>query len=149
MSILGTIATVLFGQGRSIAGIIPDVVLEEKHTDSMVITDHPVERGPVGFVSDHAYQQPAELVMKVGWSDSSLLLNSVISGSIFSGITSLSDMYARLLDLMHQAEPFDVTTGKRQYTNMLITSLAVTTEAETENALLVTIRLREVVIVET
>lgn len=147
MSILSSIATVLFGQGRSIAGIVPDVVIEERHNDTMVITDHPVQVGHP--ISDHAYQQPPELVMKIGWSDSSMLLNSVMSGSIFSGITSLNDMYQTLLDLMQQAEPLDITTGKRQYDNMVIKSLAVTTDKATENALVVTATFRKVFIVDT
>lgn len=44
-------------------------------------------------------------------------------------------------------QPFDVSTGKRLYRNMLIKSLAVQTDAASETALLCTVGLREIQLV--
>jgi hypothetical protein len=46
-------------------------------------------------------------------------------------------------------EPFTIVTGKRTYQNMLLESLSTTTTRETENALIVEARFREVIIVST
>ena len=40
-----TLEQLILGRKRQIAGIIPDVVIEEQHIDELVITEHPIERG--------------------------------------------------------------------------------------------------------
>lgn len=150
-----SIEALLFGKKRQIAGIIPDVTIEEKHLDEMVITDHPVERG--SNISDHAFKQPESVTIQFGWSDSSNLLNGVLAGamsvlqggSMFDGLQSLNDIYEKLLEMQASAEIFDVGTGRREYTDMIIKSLAVTTNVETEAALICTAVFRKVNIVET
>lgn len=138
----------LFMTGRSIGGIIPDVTIEEHHTDVLTITDHPVETGAA--ITDHAFSNPAEVTMRVGWSNSNSLSNSIVSGSIFSGqINDANELYRQLLDLQKSRQPFDLVTGKRTYKNMLIKQLGVTTDRDSENALIVTIVLRQVIIVQT
>jgi hypothetical protein len=150
MSAISTITSVLLRDGRQLGGIIPDVVVEEVHTDTLTITDHPVEQGAA--ISDHAFMNPAELSMRIGWSASSLALNGVISGivsgSLLSGkIKSVKDIYESLLKLQRSRKPFGVSTGKRLYQNMLIKSIATTTDGTTENALVCTVVLREVILV--
>lgn len=152
MSLASMITSVLLRDGRKLGGIIPDVVVEEVHTDTLTITDHPVEQG--AEITDHAYKNPAELSMRIGWSKSSLTLNGVIgglvSGSLLSGgIKTLRDVYQDLLKLQGSRKTFDVSTGKRLYRNMLIRSLSTTTDATTENALVITVVLREVIVVQT
>ncbi len=147
MAFPSTIESLLFTKGRQFAGIIPDVTIEESHVDTLTITDHPVETGAA--ISDHAFKNPAEVTAKLGWSQQMALLNSVFSGGLFSGVGSLQQMYEKLLDLQASREPFDLSTGKRQYQNMLIKSLAVITDVETENVLMVTIIFREVIMVST
>lgn len=139
---------VLLMSGRSIGGIIPDVTIEEHHVDTLAITDHPIETG--ASISDHAYMQPSEITMRVAWSNSNSLTNSIVSGSILSGdISDANELYRQLLDLQKSREPFDVVTGKRTYNNMLIKQLSVTTDRDSENALIVTAILRQVNIVQT
>lgn len=144
---ISDVITLLFGQKRDVGGVIPDVILSENHVDSVTITGHPVEYG--AQISDHAFVNPAQLTMRMGWSPSSILLNSVLSGSIFKGLQTLDDVYQRLLDLQSLREPFDVLTRRRAYTNMMIQTLAVTTDADTENALVVEVNLVEVLRVRT
>lgn len=141
-SLPSTIESLLLGRRRQIAGIIPDVVIEEKHVDQLTITDHPVERGSV--ISDHAYMQPPEVTVRFAWSDSSSVLNQALSGSIFSGVQSLSEVYQKLLALQASCEPFDLSTGKREYQDMLLRSLAVETDASTEAALMAIASFRHV-----
>jgi hypothetical protein len=150
------LASVLLRRSRSIGDIIPGVVIEETQIDQLAITEHPVEIGAP--VSDHAYRRPAEVIMKCGWSNSSPLTIGgfsipFISQGLASSVMSLgekdfvTETYAMLQKLQASREPFNVTTGKRLYKNMLIESLAVTTDETTENALMVVCKMREVIIV--
>jgi len=145
MALPSTIEALLFSTGRQFGGIIPDVTISEQHTDTLTITDHPVEYG--AQVSDHAYKNPAELVCKFGWSQQSVLINSLLDGSILNGLTSLQAVYQKLLALQIKREAFAISTGKRLYTNMLLKQISVMTDVESENALLATCVFREVIIV--
>lgn len=140
---------------RSIGPITAMVTLEELGTDNLQITEHPVELG--ANINDHAFKQPAEVVIRCGWSNSSL--GSLISGvrqavaSIFGdsafGSDYVSGVYNQLLALQESRIPFDVSTGKRTYQNMLMRSLALTTDSRTEYALMCTVVCRQVIIVQT
>lgn len=142
----GEIISAFFSPKRSISSSVVSfqayVTLEERHHDELVITDHPVEQGAA--ISDHAYKKPAEVTLTLAWSNSSL-----------SAITSfqLSDynrfVYKQLQTLQASRTPFDLSTGKRRYQNMLIHSLDTTTDAKTENSLIITLHCREVIIVQT
>ena len=137
-------------QGRSIGGLIPDVVIEESHRDELTITEHPVEQGAA--ISDHAFKQPAEVTARYGWSNSAATLAGGIAGVL--GVTDaaapdVSEVYQTLLALQESREPFDLITGKRVYADMLIRSLQLHTDATSENALMVTVTMRQVIIVQT
>jgi hypothetical protein len=137
----GQVEDILLRKGRSIAGIVPQVVIEEKHRDELVITNHPVQNG--ANITDHAYKQPAMLALRYGWST---------SGALFSldlGAPSVDDVYSMLLDLQASRQPFDVVTGKRSYSNMLIRSLDVVTDKTTEKSIVVEVLLQQVIIVQT
>lgn len=144
---IDAVGSVLFANKRSIMGILPDVTIEEHHTDELIITDNPVETGTA--ISDHAYKMPPEVSMCVGWSASTGKLNLLVGGSIFGGATSLILVYLALQKLQSSAIPLIVSTGKRLYTNMLIKSLSVTTDEDSENALMVMITFKYVNIVKT
>jgi hypothetical protein len=47
---------------------IPQATIEERGTDDLDITDHPVEQG--ANIADHAYKRPCEVVVKMAWSNS-------------------------------------------------------------------------------
>ena len=139
---------------RSIGDIEAQVTIEEAHSDELVITDHPVELG--ASISDHAYLKPAEVVIRCGWSNSgygaigNLVKNvaSVLTGGS-AGEDYVHTMYEKLRALQASRIPFDLVTGKRTYSNMLIAGLSVTTEPRTENALMVTATCRQIIVVET
>lgn len=121
--------------GRHLGGLTFDVVVEESHEDSLQITEHPVEQGAA--VNDHAYLKPPTLTIRAGSSDCTL------------GEGASRDLYERLLKLQAEREPFDIVTGKRLYTNMLLESLTTVTDAKTEATLLISAVCRHVNIVTT
>lgn len=146
---------------RRIGTFAAQVTLEEVHTDALEITDHPVQQG--ASISDHAFLRPAQLVIQAAWSNSPSVVgfvDGVVSAaqntvssiqSLVTGNTadSVKDIYAKLLRLQESRDLFDVFTGKRLYLNMLMASLVVKTDPATENVLVVTASLRQVIVVDT
>ncbi|HDG5313206.1 hypothetical protein N3553_04710 [Pantoea dispersa] len=145
MDILSTLFSL---QSRRIGMIVPDVVITEKHSDTLEITEHPVEdKAPV---ADHAFRRPSDLVMEVGFAGGGSLLDLLDTSSIGVSLgLSPKEVYQELIDLQRSRVPFSVTTGKRIYSNMLIRVLDVTTDKATENVLAATLTLREVLITST
>ncbi|MGX9277391.1 phage baseplate protein [Pantoea ananatis] len=150
------LSVLLHQRSRKIGIIIPDVVISEKHSDVLEITEHPVERvtseaagasaDGAGFVADHAYRRASELVMEIGFSGGGSVLDLLNTSAIGLSLgSSPKEIYAQLLDLQRSRQPFDVVTGKRLYSNMLIRVLDVTTDKTTENVLMATLTLREVI----
>lgn len=142
------LSTLFHQQSRKIGLIVPSVVISEKHSDALEITEHPVEVGAA--VSDHAYKRPSEVVMQVGFAGGGSLLDFIDTTSFGIGAgLSPRETYQELLDLQNSRAPFDVVTGKRLYNNMLIRAIEVTTERTTENVLSAALTLREVIITST
>lgn len=161
--------------GEALAPIIAQATIEEMHNDELEITEHPIEEGAV--ISDHAYMRPAEVVIRCAWSNSPSGLTSFISQAVGVGAAlsktvgvlaaipstiqaaqsllsgndqnQVKDMYQKLRKLQTDRIPFDLFTGKRSYSNMMIKSLRVDTEEKTENALMVTAVCRQLIIVST
>lgn len=139
-----------FGPQNGNGVIIPDVSVREEHTDAMQITDHPVENSTsgsgAGMMSDHAFRMPAVLRMEVGFAGNGSLLDLVDTTTFAStGQASPKEMYDNLLQLQRAKEPLTITTGKRRYYNMLVQSLNVVTDEETENVLRATMTFREII----
>lgn len=134
--------------GPSYDLIIPSVVISEKHSDTLEITEHPVEVGAA--VADHAYKKPSEVTMEVGFAGGGSLLDFADTSKIGLSLSlSPQDTYLKLLELQASRIPFDVVTGKRLYSNMLIRALEVTTDKTSENVLAAVLTLREVLISQT
>ena len=111
-----------------------DVWIEESHEDSLMITEHPVEQGAA--ISDHAYLKPSTVSLRVG------VANSLSE-------TRCQEVYDTLRELQGKREPIDIVTGLRVYKNMLIETLATSTDATSENAKIITADCRAVIIVRT
>lgn len=142
------LSTLFQQQSRRIGLIVPSVVVSEKHNDTLEITEHPVETGAP--VSDHAYKRPSEVVMEVGFAGGGSMLDFIDTSSL--GLTlglSPKETYQQILDLQSSRIPFDVVTGKRLYSNMLIRAIEVTTDRTSENVLMAVLTLREVIITQT
>jgi hypothetical protein len=134
-----TLDTVLLKRGRMIAGIIPDVVIEERGRDEIEITRHPIQNGSP--VSDHMFKQPSELVMRIGFTDSGKGLLSAFTEP------TLDARYSEFLHLQEVGLPFSIVTGKRNYDNMLLKSVGVVTNVDTENSLILECVFEQVFIV--
>lgn len=155
--------------------LVAHATLEEVHTDEIEITAHPVERG--AQISDHAIIQPKVVVIRCAWSNSpstnpGLLGAAIGAASVFAPVTGrvvgalqtinaaksllsgdapdqVKAIYKQLLELQSSRIPFTVYTGKRKYETMLFKSLSVTTDGDSENALLLTAVCRQVIIAST
>lgn len=126
----------ILGSSRSIGGIIPDVVVEEGHRDGLLISPHPIEKGAV--IQDHAFRRPSEVEMRVGFSNSS------------AGDPGYArSIYQEFLAWRDSRDLRDVATGKRLYTSMLPAEIGVQTDAQSENILMLIVRLQEIIITST
>lgn len=150
------LSTIFQQQSRRIGVMVPDVVVSEKHSDTLEITDHPVEKktaAGTGTVSDHAFRKPSEVTMEVGFAGGGSLLDFADTTAIglATPINTMSpkDVYAAIIQIQRNCELLDVVTGKRTYSNMLIRGIEVTTDKTTENVLSAVLTLREVILTST
>lgn len=124
------------GGQRSIGTLIPDIVIAELHHDHMTITKHPVETGAA--ISDHCFMENPVVEMQCGASNSTGQSEGYVQA-----------VYAQVLAEQAKRQPFNVTTGKRQYSSMLISDIIVTTDESKEYVLDFTVKLERVTIVST
>lgn len=156
--------------------LLPQTVLEEHHDDDLQITEHPVEYG--ANITDHAFKLPARVVIRWLWSDSPskpvgllgsaigvaaavggpLVGNILAAGQTFNAVSSIlsgSDprqskaIYEQLLKLQSDRTLISIYTGKRFYSNMLLKSIRVQTDAKTERVLSATIQCQQLLIART
>jgi len=66
-----------------------------------------------------------------------------------SSVGQVNSIYNQLLRMQGNRALFDIFTGKRQYSNMIIKSLIVLNDHQTENSLFVTMHCREIILVST
>lgn len=52
---------------RRLNTIVPDVTVEESHSDRLTVTQHPVAKGTP--ISDHAFKNPATITMRIGFTN--------------------------------------------------------------------------------
>lgn len=115
---------------RSISDIVLNVTVEEVHNDRLEVTQHPIQTGAV--VTDHSFALPATLTIHGGSSDST------------AGYVGYAQVvYNYFLALQATRVPFQVSTGKRLYSNMIIRDLQVTTDPKSEYALMCAINLQQ------
>lgn len=156
----------LFGPpSRRLADLVADAVLEEMHEDELTLTDHPVQTGST--ITDHAFKLPSKVTLTYGWSQSpsSLAsaqetLTSTVAGvrsaatlqgrvQALYGTARINDYYARLLALQQDRTVFSIVTGRRKYDNMMLISLSLVTDRDTENAIIVRAVCREIQFADT
>lgn len=129
----------VFFRARRFGSFIADVTVEENHTDELAITEHPVERGAA--ISDHSYKRPTSVVIRAGWSNSSL--------RALGNPNYVQQIYEAVLKLQSTRETFEILTGKRMYKDMLLARIYETTNEQTEDALLLTMEFKQVIITTT
>lgn len=155
MSTLSDLVTAVFKPQRQFGPFSAQITIEELHTDELAITEHPVEQGAA--ITDHAYKRPAELLVRMAWSNSGLQglvstlegIASLITGDNSGDFNYMQTVYNQLLLLQESRIPLDITTGKRKYSNMLIKSLSAPTNDRTEHSLFITAICKQIIIVQT
>lgn len=135
-----------------IGGITVDTAIEQEHTDTTQITRKPVQAGAP--ITDHSYLDPSKVVLRCGWSNSSIAAAQAIvagffSGSSMSAATYVDGIYSQLLALRDTRQPFTITTIRRKYPNMMFASLRLTTDRHTAQALMIEAALEQIIIVNT
>lgn len=128
-------ALIMAGQ-RAIGDLYPHVVIEETHRDELMITQHPVEFGTP--VTDHAFMQPYTVEIRCGWSNSTAQTSGYVQA-----------VYQEFLGLQVSRVPFTISTGKRQYKSMLLRSLMVKTDPDSEFVLMCVATAQQIVITNT
>ncbi len=128
----------------NVAGYFFDAFLRVDHTSKLNITDHPVETG--ANISDHAFLEPAELVMEIGMSDTA---KSIVKGQFVSTRSRSVTAYQLLKELQQQRIPLQIHTRLANYKNMLIETISVPDDYTTLYALKATVTFREVIIAST
>lgn len=118
---------------------IDQVTIEEKHHDEMEITQHPIAQGAP--ITDHAYKKPSELTLFIGWSQGGSTNGPALTPSAMNAI------YASLRTGQINRVLYNVVTGKRTYVNMLIQSLSTETDKEKEFVLKISVKMKQVIIV--
>jgi hypothetical protein len=124
-------------------GLTP-IVLEENAVDELRITDHPVEVG--ASVNDHAYKMASTIRIKAGWSP---VGTTVFIPNPQADKAYLKTIYDALLSLQVNRIVVSLITGKRVYPNMLLETLGLVNDRDTENILLVTADFKEVIFATT
>ncbi len=122
---------------RNIGPFVADITISERHRDEMIITEHPIEVGSV--VSDHAFKRPIHVILTVGYSSSDVQAQG--------DANYIQTVYQNFLTLQQNATPFSVTTGKRTLQNMLVEYINELTNEQTENALILEIGCKQVILV--
>jgi len=116
------------------------VTIEEVHHDELEVTEHPVAIGAP--ITDHAFKRPAELTVRIGWSESGSPNGPPLTPA------DLENIYNLLLAGQANRVLYNVITGKRIYTDMIIKTIAVQTEKSTEHVLMVTLGMKQVILVQ-
>lgn len=113
-----------------------DAVVEERATDTLVTTDHPVEQGSV--ITDHAYIMPVRLTLVYLWS---------LGGMQNTGMSQsfLRTIYSSALALQAGRVLVQVATGKRLFKNMLMESIEQVTDKDRENILELRIECKSII----
>ena len=128
------------GSNYAIGPIIPGIVVQEDHEDTLTITGHPVEQG--AQVTDHSFVNPCSIVIQCLWSNTQ------------AGLFDFSEsyciaVYQQLLNLQKSRQPVTIITTKRLYINMLISAITTSTNKETAYSLPVSLQCEQIIIVQT
>lgn len=118
------------------------VTITESTVDAVEITQQPVQQG--ANIADHAFKKPVSFSIQI------LFTANILPGLSLSGISppqSLSTIYQNLLALQNSFQPFNCTTPKRTYYNMLFASLGMTTDKNTENSLSINASFQQIITV--
>lgn len=125
-----------------------DAVFSVSHTTSVQVTEHPVQSG--ASVADHAFLDPDEVTMDVGFSDVHSSRYYFEAGTPYSdaALGASDGRSVTAYDLMRQIaearEPLTLVTRLHTYDSMLITSVSAADDEKTMFGLRASVTLRKV-----
>ena len=122
---------------RTIGDIKVQVIINESTTDTLTVTKQPVQQG--ASIADHAYKEPTVF--------SCTIYQQQVSNFIGIVTQTLTQLYGQFQTLQDSLKPFSIVTPKRVYTNMLMTSLGMTVDKQTENILALHLSFQQVILV--
>lgn len=141
---------------RRIGELELDATISETHSNKIRVTRNPVELG--SDITDHAIIEPRIVNIVAQVSDTPLgvaavgeLVDSVtglFGSSTSENITRSAAAYNQLVQLQRTREPIEIQTRLTLYTNMIITSVNVTQDANTSRVVALNIQAEEVLITE-
>lgn len=121
----------------------------ERSSDDYSITSHPTELGIQ--ISDHMFRLPKRLEIELVYSvsgNSYILRTAGAALGIGTKPKTIKQYYDDFRTLQSNNELLNITTGKRQYSNMVIESISNITDVTSEDLLKLSIRFRELIIVK-
>ncbi len=114
-----------------------DATVSERHSDTLTLTQHPVEQG--ADVTDHAQKEPEALDINGIISNHPILLNveDDLQPSVQGGSPDnrAQDAYDEFLRLQANASLLFIRTELRDYENMVLTGISVQRDKTTRNIL--------------
>lgn len=141
---------------KFIGDIQLDAVISEAHSNTVEVTDNPVELG--ANISDHAIILPKKITITADVSDTPLgfaAVNQIIDNvsglfgsSTSPNITRSTAAYSALVQLMEELEPIEIQTKLVLYKNMIITNIDTRQDKDSSRIVSLVISAREVLITE-
>lgn len=132
-----------FGGADVEYGYFFDAFVNESHTGSVRITEHPVQSG--ANISDHAYNLPDKLTIQILVSDS---MSCVVTNQFSETSTKSVSAYKILRLLKEKRMPLSVRTRLHNYTDMLIETMSVDDDYKHASSLRCTVMLRQIIMAE-
>jgi hypothetical protein len=149
-------------KAENLEAIVMDAVINETHTLTNTITEHPVEKG--GDISDHIRPEPDEITMQcvisntplstsqqsraVRLGEYTLTTTNVERGQIGDMQGLAASAWKNLKKLRTEGVVVTVSTTLEDYTSMAIKSITVPRSAKNYDALEFTISFKKIVIVQ-
>lgn len=143
--------SLLFRTLTKLDTITLDATISEAHEGEVDVTEHPVEQG--ADVTDHARPKPDNYMLTGLISDTPLSPGQARRAGVAEGtvkeIPGRSQLvYEQLRTLKDTGKLITVVTGLRTYENMLVTKLSAPRDNKTGDALMFTMGLRQIRIVQ-
>lgn len=118
-----------------------DAVMRLDHNQDLRITRHPVQNG--ASIVDHAYLEPARLVLEVGMSDA---MDSYTPGQYTSAGAKSVSTYQTFLNLQALRVPLTVNTRLKQYQNMQLVNIRAADTNATKTALRMLLTFEQIIV---
>ena len=145
---IADLITSLLSKQISIDGLVFDAYLELVQTDTVTVTNHPVQRG--ANVSDHAYRNPIEFDYLIGVTNTSIGKSWELMGISLPLIGKNRAVYAysKLVEMMEQRK---LVTLKNRYNmdpgyQVILTSVTTDDDYRTADCLKVRVHMKEVIL---